>query len=109
MNDDNDRSKVVEIAGPRRPPNAGAGRKKGVPNKTTASLKTMITGALDELGGQAWLIEQARSDPRAFMALLSKLVPREIDLDASIAASEPVTMIRRVIVDPRAIEQEQTP
>ncbi|MBU2721998.1 hypothetical protein F6A13_08195 [Acidithiobacillus sp. 'AMD consortium'] len=84
MNDDDEHSKIVPIAGNRKPPNAGMGRRKGVPNRTTASLKNMITGALDELGGQAWLVEQARQDPRAFMALLSRLIPSEIKAEVSV-------------------------
>ncbi|WP_342628185.1 hypothetical protein AAC691_19685 [Nguyenibacter vanlangensis] len=51
------------------------GSRKGIPNKATAALKGMVLGALDELGGQAWLVEQARRDPALFMALLHKMLP----------------------------------
>ena len=37
----------------------------------------MILGALDDAGGQAYLTEQARENPVAFMALLARLLPRE--------------------------------
>ena len=60
-----------------RPPNAGKGRPKGAANKVTRTLREMILGALDDAGGQAYLAEQARENPMAFIALLGRLLPRE--------------------------------
>lgn len=57
---------------------SGQGRKKGVPNKLTRVLKDMILGALDDAGGQAYLAEQARKNPSAFLSLLGRLVPQEL-------------------------------
>ena len=57
---------------------SGQGRAKGVPNKVTGDLRAMISGALHELGGQAYLVRQAKENPTAFMALLAKILPREI-------------------------------
>lgn len=99
MSDDN---KVLSITGKRRPPAAGMGRKKGVPNRLTSSVKQMILGALDDLGGQAWLTEQARADPRAFLSLLGRILPSEIQMDANVTNYELPTKITRVIVDPVA-------
>ena len=55
--------------------NRGLGRKKGVPNKFTGDLKSMILGALNEAGGQDYLSAQAQSQPVAFMALLGRVLP----------------------------------
>lgn len=105
MSDDN---KVLPIAGSKRkPPAAGMGRKKGVPNRLTASVKQMILGALDDLGGQAWLTEQAKADPRAFMSLLGRILPSEIQMDANVINHEMPAVIRRVIVDPAHGDAEQ--
>ena len=60
------------------------GRPKGVTNKTTAELKEMILGALSEVGGQAYLVQQALDNPNAFMTLVGKVVPR--DLNAAVEA-----------------------
>src|SRR4051812_13091614 len=65
-----------------RPPNAGKGRPKGARNKVTKGLREMILGALDDVGGQAYLAEQAQSNPVAFMALLGKVLPPEPRQDA---------------------------
>ncbi|MBU2858455.1 hypothetical protein HF289_16885 [Acidithiobacillus ferrooxidans] len=88
---------------------AGLGRPAGSPNRINAGVKAMILGALDDLGGQAWLMEQAKADPRAFMSLLGRILPSEISLDATVTAHEPITEIRRVIVDPRATIEEVKP
>ena len=67
------------------------GRKKGVPNKITADLKVMILSALDDVGGQKYLVEQAKENPTAFLTLVGKVLPKEvhIDLNAIIAAMSP--------------------
>ena len=82
------------------------GRPVGSVNKITGNVKNMILCALDTLGGEQWLVEQARLEPRAFMALLGRVLPTEVSLDASITSLDRVTEIRRTIIDPRAIEQE---
>jgi hypothetical protein len=53
----------------------GPGRKKGVPNKVTQDLKTMILTSLSEVGGVAYLAEQARERPGAYLALVGKVLP----------------------------------
>lgn len=71
-------SKVVKKAERPKPPNAGKGRPKGVPNKVTAELKDMIRQALDEAGGVKYLKEQAHLNPGAFMSLVGKTLPKEV-------------------------------
>lgn len=81
------------------------GRKKGVPNKFTTEMKTMVEQALLLAGtrtkrryntqemqeadpGVAYLVEQAEKNPVAFMTLLGKLIPTKIDLDVQVMSSE---------------------
>lgn len=59
----------------RKPPAAGKGRVKGVPNKMTKALKEMILGALEDAGGQHYLKKQAKEQPAAFMSLLGRVLP----------------------------------
>lgn len=56
----------------------GPGRKKGVPNKVTTQLKEMILGALDQAGGEQYLLIQARENPGPFMTLLGKILPTQL-------------------------------
>lgn len=69
-------------AAKRKPPAAGMGRKKGVPNKTTALLKDAILEAAKEAGGEGGLVGyltlQARTNPGPFMSLLGKVLPMQV-------------------------------
>ena len=57
---------------------AGPGRPKGIPNKTTQSVKEAIERAFEKLGGTDYLVHVGQSDPRTFCALLSKLLPTKL-------------------------------
>lgn len=71
-------NKIVKSAAARKPPAAGKGRVKGVPNKLTKELKAMILGALDDAGGQEYLRRQAEANPSTFLALIGKVLPLTI-------------------------------
>lgn len=57
---------------------AGPGRPKGVPNKQTKELKQMILDALTKKGGVNYLVQQAEENPKAFMALLARVLPMQV-------------------------------
>ena len=73
------------MAGPGQPKTGG--RVKGALNKATAAVKEAIVAAFNEVGGKDYLVQVARSDPRVFCTLLSKLVPAQIQ--AELEVSEP--------------------
>ncbi len=54
---------------------------KGVPNKLTASIKSMVTEALEKAGGVDYLVKQAKETPGPFMALVGKLLPMQVSGD----------------------------
>jgi hypothetical protein len=66
-----------KVGRPKGLPKTG-GRKPGACNKHTADLKEMILGALQGAGGMKYLIQQAKDNPAAFLALVGKIVPRDI-------------------------------
>jgi hypothetical protein len=74
------------------------GRAKGTPNKTTKALKEMILGALDQAGGESYLLQQARENPNAFLTLVGKVLPTTLAGDPNNPVT--VTTIKRVIVRP---------
>ena len=61
-----------------RPPNAGKGRPKGIPNKVTTELKEMILAALDGAGGIEYLKARAVDTPGPFLALVGKILPLQV-------------------------------
>ena len=61
-----------------RPPAAGKGRPKGARNRMTQALKDMILHALDDAGGENYLVEQAHKNPAAFLTLLGKVLPLQV-------------------------------
>jgi len=80
------------------PKPAKSGRKKGVPNKATGDIKAMISNALTIAGGESYLLRQADENPVAFMGLIGKILPKQVDVDANIAGNIAITEIRRVII-----------
>ena len=50
------------------------GRKRGTPNKTTASVKPALLAAFDGAGGVAALVEFAKAEPAAFYQLWAKML-----------------------------------
>lgn len=97
-------SKDVGGAAKRRPPNAGVGRKKGVPNKVTADVKAMVLQALSDAGGSEYLLEQANKNPGPFLALVGKVIPKDLNVSGSIehkaAATEAVAEMMRRLFNP---------
>ena len=61
-----------------KPGERPVGRAKGTPNALTVSIKEAIERAFERVGGVSYLETVARSDPRTFCALLSKLLPTKL-------------------------------
>lgn len=57
----------------------GKGRPKGAVNKNTAALKDMILTALSGAGGIEYLQEQADKNPTAFLTLVGKVLPLDVN------------------------------
>lgn len=72
-------------------------RPKGSPNKYPKALKEMILGALDKAGGEDYLARQANENPSAFLTLVGKVLPMQVNADVN--GKLQVTTIERRIVD----------
>lgn len=73
------------------------GSRKGIPNKVTKALKDMILGALDDVGGQAYLAGQAAENPAAFLTLIGKVLPSEIRAEHTGPGGAPLTVTVKFI------------
>ena len=58
--------------------NAGKGRPKGSPNKTTTTVKEALCEAFEKAGGVPSLVEFARNNPKEFYGIWGRLAPREL-------------------------------
>lgn len=63
------------------------GRKKGTPNKVSGDLRSMITEALTNVGGVRYLQEQADENPAAFMSLIGKALPKDVNVAGGISVT----------------------
>lgn len=94
-------SKVVKNT--RKPPNAGKGRKKGVPNKTTMIAKEAIAAAADALGGAdrlaKWAKESTANERVFWGTIYPKLLPLQVTGEGGSPIKTDGTLrIERVIV-----------
>lgn len=69
---------AVAQCGEVRGQKTGGGSRKGIPNKVTKTVKEMVVGALDAVGGQAYLERQAEENPKAFLTLVGKVMPIQV-------------------------------
>lgn len=74
-----DASKIVPDSGAPKPPAAGKGRPKGAVNKMTRTIKAAIEEAFTKVGGADYLAEMAVKQPAAFMTLLGKVLPTQME------------------------------
>jgi hypothetical protein len=59
-----------------------SGRKRNVSNQVTRDIRDireMIRAALDKAGGVSYLVKQAESNPTAFLTLVGKIIPAQIN------------------------------
>lgn len=61
----------------------------------TAQLKDMILGALDQAGGVDYLTKQASQNPSAFMTLVGKVLPMQVQGDND----SPLQVVTRVVLE----------
>jgi hypothetical protein len=80
-----------------KPGERRGGREKGVPNKVTGALKDMILGALDKAGGIDYLVRQSKENPTAFLTLVGKVLPLQVNGDINVKAK--ITKIERAVVN----------
>jgi hypothetical protein len=62
-----------------KPPAAGRGRPKGATNKLTRTIKQAIEKAFEDVGGSTYLATMAQQQPVAFMTLLGKVLPTQME------------------------------
>jgi hypothetical protein len=64
----------------------------------------MINNALHLVGGEDYLVRQAGENPVAFMGLIGKILPKQVDLDANVNGNLTIASITRRIIDPKDLD-----
>jgi hypothetical protein len=59
--------------------NAGKGRPKGSPNKTTRAIREAVVEAFDKAGGVDYLVSLAQTDPKTFCTLIGRVIPLQVE------------------------------
>lgn len=69
------------------------GKPKGAVAKVTADVKQMVHEALHNAGGVEYLTQQATENPKAFMSLVGKTLPKEMSLELQVASRDLIETI----------------
>jgi hypothetical protein len=75
------------------------GRPKGSTNLESKIVKEMVFEALNNAGGAAYLTRQAEANPSAFMTMVGKLLPKDVNVGGQDGENPLIAEVRRVIVD----------
>lgn len=93
-------TKKVSDSARRKPPAAGKGRPKGATNKMTRTIKAAIEEAFKKVGGADYLARMADEQPAAFMTLLGKVLPTQLEHSNPDGSMRQITQIKIVGVKP---------
>ena len=85
-----------------KPGERRGGRKKGTPNKLTVTIKQAIEAAFAEVGGVDYLALMAKQQPVAFMTLLGKVIPTQLEHSNPDGSLKQPTVVRIVAADDRS-------
>lgn len=77
-------------------------RPKGSTNEQNRSIKLMIEKALDRAGGEEYFVQQSIANPVAFMTLIGKVIPSQVNMAAQVA----VTQMPTAKVDGKEIKHD---
>jgi len=72
------------------------GRVAGTPNKFSGAVRELILAALDGVGGQAYLERVAEQNPAAFLTLLGKVLPLQVQGPAADGAHHVTIVVEGV-------------
>lgn len=76
--------------------NAGKGRPKGVPNKTTAIAKDVIATAADRIGGVDRLVEWVQESKKNEAAFWATIYPKLLPLQVAGDPENPLALVHTI-------------
>ena len=82
-----DVNKKVTDTARRKPPAAGKGRPKGAVNKLTKTIREAVEISFAQVGGADYLAQMAVEQPVAYMTLLGKVLPQQVEMSGKDGAA----------------------
>jgi hypothetical protein len=76
-----------------KPGERRGGRTKGTPNKMTRTIKAAIEEAFVKVGGADYLARMADEQPAAFMTLLGKVLPTQMEHSSPDGSMSPTRIV----------------
>ena len=84
-------------------------RPKGSPNKLGTLIRIAIEKSFDQVGGVKYLVRMAEQEPKAYMTLLGRVIPKELTLsDETGDKLDLVDLARRIAFALTIAEQKQS-
>lgn len=82
------------------------GRPKGTPNRITAIIKEALMESFDRVGRAEYLVRMAEEEPKAYLQLLAKVLPHEIQAEMKVTDARPPLVKRRAVevIDGEVVE-----
>ena len=65
------------------------------PNKVNQDVREMIQKALSNAGGVKYLTEQAEKNPVAFMSLVARILPKEMNVNVTAVTQDLVDVMQQ--------------
>lgn len=75
----------------------GSGRKPGVPNKISATVKQNVINVFDRLGGEDHMTMWAAENPNQFYNIFAKLMPTQSELGTIEGQDSPINVTLKFI------------
>lgn len=85
---------------------AGPGRPKGVKNHVPMAVKRMVETALTNVGGVEYLEKMAYKEPKAFLALVGKVIPAKVE--AELTVLNPDALMSRLVAGRQRVAELKT-
>lgn len=81
-------------------------RPPGSPNKISSKIKEALEQSFDDVGGVKYLNRMAEAEPKAYLGLLGKIIPKEIKGEVRVSLMD--SIMRQIYGDKQGVIEHET-